>query len=184
MPQSGYSLGEVLHLLSLSHEDAIDDDATQPDSCAHFSEDGHSAATAHEQFDPIFTIARWWDVRRARDRVVRTKLEQEVVQLRVAGFGEHELAGLLGLSRATARRRFRASIDEILHELGGEPDQAERVSIPSACLRCASRPRARLAPVTRRHGRGRRTLRPERPSSLCEPCTPEDRRHLLVHADA
>jgi hypothetical protein len=182
--QIGYSLGEVLYLLSLSHEDAIDDDAGQADSCAQFTEDGHAPATAHEEWDPVMTIARWWDVRRARDRVARTKLEQEVVQLRVAGFGEHELAGLLGLSRATARRRFRASVEEILHELGGEVDQTERISIPSACLTCGDRPRARLAPVTRRHGRGRRTIRPERSSSLCEPCTPDARRHLLVGADA
>ncbi len=58
MPAGGYTRGEVVYLLSLTHADAVSEDAEQPDSLARTSPDGPDAPTAHEEWDPVLTVAR------------------------------------------------------------------------------------------------------------------------------
>jgi len=92
--------------------------------------------------------------------------------LRAHGVTEREAAELTQLDKSTARRHFRASIDAIMDELGGEPDDVgDRTSRAPACMNCAERPRTRLPPVKRKkRGQPPVTIHPERQSSFCRPC--------------
>jgi len=187
-----YSKGEVAYLLALERWDAIEDDASQPDSCALLNPDGPLSGTTHVEWDPIFTIARWHDVQRARRAVIARRMrvddvelavivfEQRVLQLRALGLSEREVGELLGVDRLFARRRFGAAIADVLEELGGEALDEERLSTVPACMVCAERPRARLAEQRRKVRGGWKILKPERLSSLCAECTPAERRHRLV----
>lgn len=162
-----YSRAEVVWLLSIDDPDdvrALDEGLV--DSLAPLTA-GSGASSADGAGVPV--IARWHDVRRARERVCAAKLDREIVERRVAGEGEREVAAEVGVSQPTVHRRFRATIDEILEELGGEAEAAA-VSLPSVCLSCGGQPVARQ-PAKRRRVNGRMTVvRPERTSSLCATC--------------
>lgn len=192
-----YTRGEVLYLLSLTRGDAIEDDEGYVDSCARFSADGNLASTTHAEWDPLMTIARWNDVHGARARVIAQRMEAAscnpreiqfetvILILRARGHTEEEIAERTGLHRLAARRRFTAATNAILEELGGEVlvDEDDMPSTVPACMRCARRPRARVQERRRRIRGGSRILAPERLSSLCVQCTPEDQlKHLVATA--
>ncbi len=178
-----YTVGEVLYLLSLEREDAIGDDVSQPNSVSRFTADGFSAPTATEQ-DRVMTIARWNDVQDAKSRAGRErlgKLEKLLMAMRVLEFTEREIADWFGVSQWTVHMKWRASLDEILLELGGAAGPPEnRTSAVSACLQCALHPRARVAERRKRIRGGWKITRHERQSSLCRLCTPEHLRPQLV----
>jgi hypothetical protein len=177
----GYSRGEVVYLSSLSRREAVDEDASQPDSLARTSPDGPGAPTTHEEWDPVFAIARWHDVQAARRRVVQRKmtaagadprairLELVILELRVRGWTERAIAERTGLHRLTIRQRFSAGIADILAELGGELVAETVTSSPSACMRCGVRPRVRIERKRRvvLPGGGRTTIREQRVSTMC-----------------
>lgn len=166
----GYSTGEVVWLLSLGRQEAICDDAS-PRSGLASERTGVSS-----EGPPLPVSVRRWDVRRARNRVVASKRDRQMLELRGAGFTETEVAAETGVSQATVNRRVRASVREIVDELGGEHDQpAEAQSRTSMCMVCAVRPRARHEAVRRRVRGGWKTLVPERQGSLCEQCLDESR---------
>jgi hypothetical protein len=166
MQQLSYTPGEVAYLLSLSRSQARDESVRWSDSVGSLSHDDLPATTSTE-FAPVLLIARWRDVHGARATVVARKraeaareldaaareaVEQglaetwAIVAARLAASPERAIAAALGLSDTTVHRRFRASLEEILAELGGsavpETPASSRVS---ACLVCAERPRARSA---------------------------------------
>jgi hypothetical protein len=180
-PGDGYTRGEVVYLSSLSRREAIDEDASQPDSLARTSPDGPGAPTAHEDWDPVFAVARWHDVQAARRRVVERKmaaagadprairLELVILELRVRGWTERAIAEHTGLQALAVRRRFTAGIADILDELGGELAAETVTSSPSACMHCGVRPRVRIERKRRivLPGGGRTTVREQRLSTLC-----------------
>lgn len=189
-----YTKGEVAYLLGLERRHAIGDDVSQPDSCALLNPDGPMAGTTHSELDPVFTIARWQDVQRARRAIIARRMEHEgltaeavaleqlILYLRAAGFSEREVGEALGIHNLMARRRFGAAIADVLEELGGEASETERTSTVPACMVCARRPRARLRAERRKARGGAKIIKPERLSSLCVECTPIDRVHRLVDA--
>jgi hypothetical protein len=167
-----YTVAEVAFLLALSHEDAIDISVAWSDSLAKCTHDGPAAPTTSEDWDPPMLIARWHDVQAAKRRAQIGKLRLEILRLRVAGYTELEVAQLVGLGKKTAARRFRASLDEILEELGGVATNvdAPTSSVP-ACMSCATRPRTRRTRmVVRLRGTRYRRVLEEGQSSLCAPC--------------
>lgn len=180
-----YTRGRVAFLLSLSHQDAVDEDACQPDSLARCTHDGPGSATTHEEWDPLFAIAEWNDVHRAKDRVIargRQAEAQLALDLELAGHTAREIGELLKASHVTVWRQARGLLDLILAELGGEAQAGgPSVSQPEACLKCGLHPRVRLRARYRYvRGRGKVEARPERPSALCEECMPEKRRDEIV----
>jgi hypothetical protein len=180
-----YTRGRVAFLLSLAHRDAIDEDACQPDSLSRCTQDGPGSPTTHAEWDPLFAIAEWNDVRAAKERVLergRMAEAELALELRVHGHTNGEIAELLRSSAATAWRRAGALLEMILDELGGEAEPpAPAKSQVEACLICALRPRARLRARYRYvRGRGKVVSRPERQSALCEVCLPEARRPDVV----
>jgi hypothetical protein len=160
----GYSVGEITWLLALNYEDVLEEDfpatsLSQPDS------NGSGDTTR------VPTLARWAEVRAAAARVIKHKRDLEGAELVARGYTQAEVAGLLGASQQTVSRRFRATVAEILEELGG-PVQApaDATSGPAACLLCGVRPRARAAAVTRRVRGGVQVLRAERELGVCAAC--------------
>ena len=112
-----YSPAEVTFLLSLDEETADLHATAIPSVLGGFSgESGPSSAD--DAGVPL--LPRWNDVHGARERVKLRKRDAEILELRVAGEGEREVARLVGASKTTVHRRFRASIEEILEELEGE----------------------------------------------------------------
>lgn len=180
-----YTRGEVLYLLSLKREDAIDEDAGQPDSCAMLSPDD-LPSTTHAEWDPVFAIARWHDVQGAKRRLekrwerVHAELGLEIVELRAREATEEQVAELVGLHRLAARRRFHATLEDIMRELGGAAETAERTSAVSACMKCARRPRARRRELVRKRKGRPPQITPERMSSLCWDCAPQVVRQRLI----
>lgn len=181
-----YTRGRVAYLLSLSREDAIDEDACQPDSLARCAPGGPGSPTTHEEWDPPFAIAEWHDVHRAKDRVIRRGRAAEgalALELQLRGHTAREVGELLKASHVTAWRRARGLLDLILDELGGEASTAAaQTSQVEACLKCGTRPRARLRGRYRHvRGVGKVQTRPERQVGLCEECLPERLRGDVVH---
>jgi DNA-directed RNA polymerase specialized sigma24 family protein len=120
MDGSEYSVGEVVWLLQMSHQEAIDYDADPRDSCADLSEDPQGGGSADA--DPsLFVVLRWHDVHDAAKRVATKKENAHIVRLRAEGFTEEEVARVMDCDRRTLRRRFRATVAEIVAELGGNP---------------------------------------------------------------
>lgn len=174
-------------LLSLSETDVLA--GAFRSQLAQVTPDGDFAPAAQAEIDPIPTYARWCEVRRARARVEagngRVELaaqETLALELRIRGLMEREIAEILSVSTPTAHRRWRALLEEITAELGAAPELASPASRIPACLLCGQRPRARLAARRRRVYGGWKVLAPEKQSSLCRECTPQDRLHLLVAA--
>ncbi len=179
MPAGGYTRGEVVYLLSLTHSDAVSEDARQPDSLARTSPEGPGAPTAHEEWDPVFTVARWHDVQAARRRALerkmtaanadprQLKLELIILELRSRGWTEEEIAQRAGLAQQSVSRKARATLAEIVAELGGETTFGERTSSPPVCWTCggsAVRVERRRRIATRG---GRTTIREQRGTHSC-----------------
>jgi hypothetical protein len=173
-----YTRGRVAYLLSLDHEDAVSLSVSWLDSVGSATMDGHHAATAHDEFDPVLLVAEWHDVQRARGRVIARRrdaraLSRELVitQLRGEGVSEREIAEALHMDDATARRRYRSFLDEVLDELGGEAFVEGPESQPSACLRCGRAPRVRTSAKRKITELGRRRTRTITTlTSLCRGC--------------
>lgn len=186
----GYTRNEVAWLLGLTREEAILEDASQPDSLAHLTDlDARDVrGDGLQEWDPVMTVARWSDVHTARTRVLAGRLladgleprevheELVIVTLTTWGVTGPEVAALVGLDRFTARRRFTGLLRYILDELGGEHEH----DVPmlargaDACLRCGANPRIRSQQKVRRLVDGqRRRITIERQTSLCSPCLAE-----------
>lgn len=115
-----YTVGEVLWLLQMSRQEAIEYDAVPKDSCADLSEDPQGGGSADA--DPsLFVVLRWHDVHDAAKRVSIRKENAHIIRLRAVGYTEEEVSARLSLDRRTLRRRFRATLAEIVAELGGNP---------------------------------------------------------------
>lgn len=99
-----------------------------------------------------------------------------VLELRARGLTLREIAVAVGVPAATVARHAREAIDAIVDELGASVDLPRVASAVPMCLRCGSRPRARV--MAERSGG--RVLRAERPSSLCLRCTTPALRGRLV----
>ena len=112
--RAGYTSGEVAWLLAIGYRNALADDALPSTS----GEGGLVIATASAAPSDgrLFTVLRWVDVDRAARRA-EEKIERQFVELIAQGHTEREAAAVLGRSHATTRRRFRASIEEVLREL-------------------------------------------------------------------
>ncbi len=157
-----YTSGEVLFLLALRHQDALLLDSSPPDSLVRFT---HGESTGEGSADPeLPVLARRWDVRRAQHTV------GSMIVLRAAGVTERELATALGVSHVTIHHRIRATVDDILDQLGGEGDDAEAVSRPAMCLLCGIRPHAKTKPVLRRVRGGWKTTKKARQLNICADC--------------
>lgn len=185
----GYTRGEVAWLLGLTREEAILEDACQPDSLAHLSdEDASDSHTATQEWDPVMTVARWSDVHHARTRVLARRLlddgleprvvheELVIVTLTTWGVAGPEVAALVGLDRFSARRRFTGLLRYILDELGGEKehDAAMLARAADACLRCGRDERIRSQQKVRKLVDGqRRRVTVEYQTSLCRGCLTE-----------
>jgi hypothetical protein len=178
-----YTRGEVLFLLSLTHEQAIDLDAFPRDSCAGLSDDDISSGGGGDD-EPLYVIARWTDVQRVKRLVVREKESLAVLQLRTSGFSESEIARLSGRDRLAVRRRWHATVDEILERLGGAREDDSVVSIVSACLKCGLHPRVRLAAVKRRVRGGWKVIQDERQASVCAGCITAELRPRMLRESA
>lgn len=137
----GYTRSEVAWLLGLDREGAIDFDAVPRDSL-HQSEESLSA-NAEES---LFAIARWHDVHAARRSITRDNVIAEVMKLRANHFTEHEIAVMVGLNRSTVRRRYVATLDQLLERLGEVVDPPRTSTVPS-CISCGKAIRVRLAAI-------------------------------------
>jgi AraC-like DNA-binding protein len=150
---SGYRPAEVLRYLGWDYAEALRADAFPP-SALESAESG----LGHNAEDPLHHVVRWWDVHRTRLRLTRDKLRTEIVSLRTAGYTEEQVASITGLSRSMVRRRFEATLLEILDELGVayDPSRLDRpgvcghyVRIPRAPHNLCGKPTARLAAIYR-----------------------------------
>lgn len=177
-----YTRHEVIYLLSLTREDAIDASCGQRDSLAGLASlDSGLHAQRSAEDAPVMLIARWGEVRRARDEIVRAKEGAMIIQLRAAGFPEVEIAKLMGHARLTVRRRQRATVDEILDRLGGPPpDPPPVLANPDLCVKCAQHPRVRLEAVRVRIRGGWRTVEPARQAAVCVECLRPGLRHRVA----
>jgi hypothetical protein len=171
MSGAGYSRHEIAFLLSLSHEEAIEQTHPVVSSLRKLSDEseGHGFC-AGDRDVPL--IARWAEVDRAKRRVAQNKESIALTQLRLQGYTDEEVAGMLGLGRRTVGRRWRATLQEILELLGGETDGVElALDHIDRCLRCGENPRARTTRRTRLWLNKRwRWKTIEVPSSMCREC--------------
>ncbi|HEX6025949.1 MAG TPA: hypothetical protein VFZ00_28415 [Solirubrobacter sp.] len=181
-----YTRGKVAYLLSLDHDTAVNLSVAWIDSVGSASSDGHHAATATHEFDPVLLVAEWHDVHQAAD-VVRGRRHDRreaarlliITQLRAEGVTEREIAEALRMDAVTARRRYLSFLDEVLDELGGEAPPVEQFDQPSACLHCGSGKRIRTTAKRKVTELGRRrTVTVATTSSLCRPCLRERGRNV------
>lgn len=135
-----YTRSEVLWLRQMDRSAATFHDAYPPSALSNA--EGGLASSAEETLP---AIARWWDVRLAFERVTVDKRDKAIVELRLAGFTEEEVARAMGTSQPTVNRRFRATLLEVMEELGeAYPDEPK--SYAPVCWRCLA-PAVRLAEV-------------------------------------
>lgn len=177
-----YTRREVVELNSLTREQAIDRAVGTRDSLQGLSDSDsalHVKRGAEDAAVPF--LARWSEVRRARDEIEAAKEGMAILQLRAAGFPEAEIARLMNRDRLAVRRRQRVAIDEILAALGGEaPDVAPVIANPDACLKCGQAPRVRLREVATRVRGGWRVDQPERQASVCYRCLAPDLHYRVM----
>jgi hypothetical protein len=173
-----YSRGEVAWLLSISHREAIELDASQPDSCSRLSADdtGHSCSTD----EPMLAVLRWHDVHAARRTIAESKVQALVLRLRRAGYTERQVVDVFKTPKTTMRRRWDATITEIVRLLGETEDQEHNPTV-NACLICGKAARVRLAAEYRLLLKGRRKeSKPERASMVCGNCLSPDLGRLPI----
>lgn len=171
MSSGGYSRNEVAFLLSLSHEEAVERTFPVGSSLRKLSDESEGYGFCAEDHD-VPLIARWAEVDRAKRRIIANKESIALMQLRLQGYTDEEVAGMLGLGRRTVGRRWRATFAEILESLGGE---AESIVLAldhiDLCLKCGHNPRGRVVRRTRLWiNDAWRWKTVERSSSICTPC--------------
>lgn len=94
-------------------------DAQSADSLAHLSQDDvHGSGVAIEDLD-LPVIARWHDVHDAAAKIAGVKELEQIVQLQAGGLSQEEVGAELGISQPTVSRRYKATMTELLAELGG-----------------------------------------------------------------
>jgi hypothetical protein len=168
--QEGYSRNEVAFLLSLSHDEAIEHASQLQSSLGKLSEEGHQSFEPEGSDVPF--IARWAEVNRARERIVKHKNDLALLQLRLQDHTEKEISVLLNMNVRTAGRRWRATLLEIMEALGGEKTATimplDHIDL---CLKCGEQPRTRTTKRTRVWVNEKwRWKRTDRPSSMCAQC--------------
>lgn len=181
-----FSVGDTTFRQELLEAVAVD--AYPPDSSAHLADDGLGVGGDHD--DQLFVVAEWWDVHRARERITADKESREITLLRAAGVTEDEIAAALGTNRMRVRRRFRATLNELLVALGAE-DQPDRESRVALCLICGEHPRVRLQPVMRkRRGKPPEPIKPGEPgrmhgrmAAVCFDCLDPDLRPRVLRKE-
>jgi hypothetical protein len=167
-----YGRKEVIWLLSLSKDDALEYDTSPPSLLGRVSSDEITASGVDDDSD-LFVVVRWRDVQLARKAVRATPEQQQILNRRVAGETEAEIATKVGTSDTTVRRRFASTLDSIMVVLGGDVDEEQDTteSQVSACLNCGERPRARAPAVyRRRRGQPPEEVQAERQLSVCATC--------------
>lgn len=160
MDQALYTAAEVKLCLSISAADA-----------RAVAED-HPAELDSRAEQPAL-IARWHDVRAARDRIRRRKASRDDswAALVERGLDERSIAERLGVSQASVNRWIGASVAEIVQELGGAANDDGRTSSVSACMECGVRPRTRGERPVKKLVRGRfKTVLEEHQLGLCREC--------------
>jgi hypothetical protein len=169
-----YTRGEVLWLLSITYEEAVDLDAMPRDSCAGLSDTG--AAPTPLDASPLMVVLRWIDVHAARRAILSTKLERMVLRLRAEGFTEREIAAIITTPKTTVRRRFDATITELVRLLGEGPPSHDPIPMRASCLTCGQAPRVRLDPVLRKRKGKWRVIRggEGRLARVCADCLREE----------
>jgi hypothetical protein len=174
--RDGYTEGEVVWLLALSYRDALEEDF--PGGSLSQADSGG----AGDGGGRVPTLVRWAEVRTAAARIARRKQDVEAAELLARGYTTLEVAVLQRASRQTINRRFRATIAEIVDELGGPPTPAaDTTSRIALCLICGARPRARSARVTRRLPGGVvQVLQSERELGVCAECADPGTVRLLT----
>lgn len=178
MAVGGYTMGEVVWLLSLSADDARKHDQGLGSTLAGATSTGPSSGSSDGPDLPA--IVRWHDVQAARNRVVIEKRDQEIVKYRTAGMTEEEIAIKVELDQSTVNRRFRAKLREILAVLGPLETEDQVLPYPNACLSCAARPRARARSVRADENGWWEALNDERELALCAVCLPPGSRQRLM----
>lgn len=161
-----YRPGEVLWLLSITREEAIDHDASPGCGVGNLSGDTTSHTSSLEEDRPLLAIVRWWDVHTARLRVVSGQSRQDVLDARAAGLTEHATSQVTGLPVSTARRRFEQTLTLLVDELNGAHEDNAIPSCREMCMVCAQRPRCRTTTTATRPKGGWRY----RQSSVCAKC--------------
>lgn len=168
---SGYTRNEVAFLLSLgTHDEALAYATRIVSSLGNLTnETCHPRLGAEDSDVPL--IARWAEVHSAKQRIAGEKENLALLQLRLQGYTDEEVGVLLGLGRRTVGRRWKATLQEILDELG----ETEEVMMPldhiDMCLTCGKRPRARTTSRTRIWTGSRwKVKNVERSSSSCSSC--------------
>lgn len=165
-----YSRGEVIWLLSLTRDQAIEMDSNHRDSCAGLAASNESGGSISAVAQSVPTIARWADVQRARRDVIREKEGLAILQLRAGGFSEREIAKLSDRDRLALRRRWHATVLEILDRLGGPGQDEGTTSRIDSCLKCGEHPRVQLLPVKARTRGGWKIVSKGRQASVCRTC--------------
>ena len=160
-----YTRQEVVWLLGISREQAIEYDASQRDSLAGLTTNGPSTHQAGDGELPA--IVRWHDIQAARRRITDGKHAQYVLEHACQGESTREIARAVGVSHMTVHRRFKASLDELLAELGADSVDEALSILPTCLIGGCGGPRVRLEPVLRRVKGGWKTVLPERVASVC-----------------
>jgi hypothetical protein len=160
--EAHYTRSEVIWLLGMARQHAIDADASAPSFLGNVSAEGPQPGGAGEDQLPV--IARWHDVQRAKRRVlarlsVAGARQELIIRLRATGYSEEVAARIVSVSRSSARRGQASMIDAVLAELGGEAPERRGQRAPM-CAKCHTRPAAKSR------------LLPPRQLSLCEGCIP------------
>ena len=111
--RAGYTAGEVLWLLSLSHRAAVEID----EGLSAASEPllvGSGGGDASE--GRVLTVLRRVDVHHAAQRATNAR-DRRIAALHAQGYTTREVAALVETSHATVSRRYRATLEEVLREL-------------------------------------------------------------------
>lgn len=182
-----YTRDEVVWLLGMSRDEALEHDCSSPSFVATFAAEGLGAASAGDD-EGLFRIALWWEIHNARRWVLNHGLVSapavQVARLRAQGFTEQAAADVVGIDRNASRRYFERVVDAILDRLGGAAPQRCSPPVPT-CAKCGQRPAVKSRDVRRRlHGQGLVVVKPARQLSLCAGCIPiAQARELLPRYD-
>jgi hypothetical protein len=143
LPADSYTPGEVSWLLSMNGEEAEDGDWISGEEQAR-ARDVHSLRSTGQwgagDESGLPVIARWHDVRRARDEVIERRAGRAVAQLSRGGFTQQQIAERAGVHQATVSRKLKVRRDDLLAELhdpdAEEDDQSPRRTWSTLCAAC------------------------------------------------
>lgn len=117
MNGADYTELEVVWLLSIDRETARNIDAEPADSFPDLLRSNYqSGALCASDERPLLTVLRWHDVHDARERI-SPLIDEDVLELRLEGLGEDQVALVLERSQQTVSRLWLSSVDSIVREL-------------------------------------------------------------------